>query len=119
MLGTSIRIKGLAVAVVAATTLLGGCISMPPPGPGGGGGGGGVTPAPTPAPTPPHLQQAPACEQRVGRNGGHGFWDIGRGECWSCPMGSVRTVFPVNQDWACNLGGILNPSYARAEYLGT
>ncbi|MGF1625163.1 MAG: hypothetical protein ACFCVH_09780 [Alphaproteobacteria bacterium] len=78
MLGTSIRIKGLAVAVVAATTL-----------------------------------------QRVGRNGGHGFWDIGRGECWSCPMGSVRTVFPVNQDWACNLGGILNPSYARAEYLGT
>lgn len=112
MFGTSNRIRGLAVAVVTATSLLGACISIPAPGPGGGGEGGGVTP-------PPPPQESLACHQRVGENEGHGFVDIGRGDCWSCPLGSARTLFPVNENWACNFGGILGTSFAPAEYLGT
>lgn len=44
MLATQIRRKALAVALVAATSMLGACITMPQPG--NPGGGGGTTPQP-------------------------------------------------------------------------
>jgi hypothetical protein len=30
-----------------------------------------------------------------------GAWDIGRNECWSCPAGYNRTIYPVNGNVAC------------------
>ena len=122
MFGTSIgksliRGKGVAAAVLVATAALGACVPM---GPGfgiGPGLGGGVPPLPAPEPAPEPIANL-ACEQRVGANGGRGFGDVGRGECWSCPLGSARTLFPVNENWACSFGGMLSTAWAPAEFLG-
>lgn len=103
------RGKGLVAAAVLATTLLGACMST--------GSGGGTGPQPAPAPPPP-PQASLACEQRTGENGGRGFWDIGLQACYSCPLGSARTVFPVNENWACSFGGMFSTAWAPAEYLG-
>lgn len=32
---------------------------------------------------------------------GRGFYDVGTGECWKCPKGYKRTVFPVTSGNAC------------------
>ncbi len=45
MFGAQIRRTALTVAMVAATGMLGACITMPPPSGGGGGGGGGPQPS--------------------------------------------------------------------------
>lgn len=106
------RGKSLAVVAIFTAAALGACVPMAPIG-----GGPGPLPQPGPAPAPTPIANL-ACEQRVGDNGGHGFWDIGRGECWSCPLQSARTVFPVNENWACSFGGMFSTAWAPAEYLG-
>lgn len=37
------------------------------------------------------------------------------GECWSCPSGYWRSVYPVNEGWACGKDG---QPWARATYNG-
>ena len=103
------RVLGVAAAVAALVTV--GCV------PAGGGGGGGVTP-PAPHTFPASFVTAKECSARIGANGGTGFWDIGRSECWSCPSGSARTIFAVNGSDACQVGGVFGNMIA-AEYLGT
>lgn len=107
-----VRGKSLAAIAIFTAATLGACV---PVGAIGTGPGPGPNPLPAPAPTPIANQ---ACEQRVGDNGGRGFWDIGRSECWSCPLQSARTVFPVNENWACSFGGMFSTAWAPAEYLG-
>jgi hypothetical protein len=95
MFGFSNRSRSLAIVAIAASSLLGACVTLPAPG-----AGGGTTPAPTPI-TPP---QTASCHERVGSNGGVGFYDIGLGQCWACPAGSNRTVFDVRGADACQFG---------------
>ncbi len=111
---TSAKRRGaiLSAIVFAAASGLSACVTVAPGnGGGGGGGGGGIGVNPPPSYTP-------QCTQRVGSNGGQGFWDIGLGRCFSCPAGSDRTIFDVRSNQACQSGGPFGPMMA-AEDLGS
>ena len=101
-----LRLVGLGAAFVLAACI----VQQPPPG-----GGGGVSPQPQPVQAT--YVQAYDCTQRIGQNGGQGFWDIGLSTCYSCPVGFARTIFDVRSAEACQTGGVFG-QMSVAENLG-
>lgn len=102
--GRALRpLAGLAVVLAVSA-----CIVQQPS-------GGGTTPQPQPVQAT--YMTAAECTQRVGQNGGQGFWDIGLSTCYSCPAGYARTVFDVRGNTACQTGGVFGAT-TYAENLG-
>jgi len=90
LLHRTLLVLGMGMLLAAAQ-----CVTVPPPR------GGAPVPTPSVRYANAVYTKATRCQNRIGRNGGRGFYNAARKSCFSCPRGYRRSAFSVTSRRAC------------------